>query len=144
MITFQPVDFLKGIRVARTQAREKRFFLIRRVALSASTKVSQRRFHRIALFAGKTSSLSTIDHHTEDAQETLDPPVAVFEHPNGVIESAIGLCTNLNRHCLSFLLPSIPLNVVEPAKIVTVKHSEEHGGLLLFPSAVRDARGLSE
>jgi hypothetical protein len=111
MITFQPADFLKRIRVGRTEAWEKRLFFIRRVALSAGTKVLQRRFHRIALFAGKSSPLGAVNHRTENAQEALDPPVAVFQHPNGIIESAIGLCTNLNRHRFSSWPSSLRLIV---------------------------------
>jgi hypothetical protein len=111
MITFQPADFLKRICVGRKQAWEKRFFLIRRVALSARAEVLKCSLHRIALFAGETSSLGAADYHTENAQKALDPPVAVFQHPNGIIESAIGLCTNLNRHRFSSLPSSLRLIV---------------------------------
>jgi hypothetical protein len=111
MITFQPADFLKRIRVARTQAWEKRLFFIRGVALSARAEVLKCSLHRISLFADESSPLGAVNHHTENAQEALDPPVAVFQHPNGIIESAIGLCTNLNRHRFSSLPTSLRLIV---------------------------------
>jgi hypothetical protein len=111
MVAFQPVNFRKRARLRFTQPGKERFFLIRRVALSARAEVLQRRFHRIALFAGKSSPLGAVNHRTENAQEALDPPVAVFQHPNGILESAIGLCTNLNRHRFSSWPSSLRLIV---------------------------------
>src|ERR1035441_5577331 len=98
MVALQPVNFRKRARLRFTQPGKERLFLILRVALSARAEVLKCSLHRIALFAGETSSLGTADYHTENAQEALDPPVAVFQHADGIVESAIGLCTNLNRH----------------------------------------------
>jgi hypothetical protein len=100
MITFQPADRLNGVRVGRTQAWEKRFFFIRRMALAAGSEVLQGCLHRVALLGGQAPALCSVNHYTQNAKETLNPSVAVFQHPYGIIESAIGLCANLNCHCL--------------------------------------------
>jgi len=91
MIVFKPVDLLEGFRVGLAQSRKERFFLIRRVALSASSEVLERSFDRIVFFSGKASASRSINHNAKDAQETLYPSVAVLEHANWVVKSAVRL-----------------------------------------------------
>src|ERR1700738_1961509 len=105
MIVFETVDLHQGLRVGLSQSRKERFFLIRRVALSASPEVLQRSPDRIAFLIGKAPALCSINHDTEDAKEALDASVAVLEHADRVVKTAIGLCANLNCHGVPLLLP---------------------------------------
>jgi hypothetical protein len=98
MIVLKPVDFLEGFRVGLAQSWKERFFLIRCVALSASSEVLQRSLDCIAFLIGKTPALRSIYHNTKNAEEALDPSVAVFEHADRVIKTAIGSCADLNCH----------------------------------------------
>jgi hypothetical protein len=74
------------------------------MALSTCTEVLQRSLDRIALLASQPPALCAINCHAEDAEETLNPPVAVLEHANRIIETAVRLSTYLNRHSISLLL----------------------------------------
>ncbi|MFZ0301197.1 MAG: hypothetical protein WAL75_00870, partial [Terracidiphilus sp.] len=51
-----------------------------------------------AFLLGKTPALSSIDYNTKNSEETFDPSVAVFEHADRVVKTAVVLRANLNRH----------------------------------------------
>ena len=52
------------------------------------------------LIVSQSSAPSAIRHYTENMEKTLDPAMAVNEHPNRVVEYAIWLRTYLYRHAL--------------------------------------------
>ncbi len=98
MIVLKPVDLLEGFCIGLAQSWQERFFLIRCVASSASLEVLEGSLHRIAFLLGKSPALRSIDHNTKNAEEALDPSVAVFEHADRVVKTAVVLRANLNRH----------------------------------------------
>jgi hypothetical protein len=77
--------------------------------------------HRIALLAGETSPLGAVNHHTKNAKEALDSPVAILEHANRIIEPAVGLCTNLDSHGCSF-----------PCQFSSLRHIVVHSAAIAF------------
>src|ERR1019366_8998064 len=98
MASLQPADLFNGTWGKCTQPRKQRLFFIRRVPLSAGAAVLKSSLHRIALFADQAPALGAFSHHAENAEEALDPAMAVFEHAKRIIESAVGLRANLYRH----------------------------------------------
>ncbi len=77
-------------------------------------------------------------HHTENTEKTLDPPVAILEHANRIIETAVGLYTNLDRH--GFSSPFFPVSLI----VVHLRRPGGHEVLLLFSFAVLVAHSPSE
>jgi hypothetical protein len=74
---------------------KQRFFLIRGVSQPAHAKVLERRLYGCHLFVRQSSVPGAIRHHTENMKKTLDPAMAVDEHTNRVVKSAIWLRTYL-------------------------------------------------
>jgi hypothetical protein len=87
---------------------------IRGVALPASTEVLQRGLNCGALFTGKSSALCAINYNTENVEKALDSSMAILEHANRIVETAVRLCANLNRHNISSLLPFLVIVVQSP------------------------------
>jgi hypothetical protein len=65
---------------------------------SARLEVLQGRPNGVALLICQAPALCAINHNAEDAEETLNPSVAVFQHPNWIIKTAVRFRTDLNRH----------------------------------------------
>ena len=72
--------------------------VLRGVALAACTEVLQCSLSCDARPVGKISALGAINYNAENAEETFNPSVAIFEHANRIIEPAVDLCADLNRH----------------------------------------------
>jgi hypothetical protein len=88
------------------------------VALPAGSEVLMRSLHRIAFLIGKSPVLRPIYHNAKNAEEALYPSVAVLEHTNWVVKTAVGLCTDLNGHGVPSI-PTIPVIVFySSAKVV--------------------------
>ena len=64
----------------------------------------------IALLISKIPALRPINHNAKNAEEALYPSVAVLEHTNWVVKTAVGLCTDLNGHGVPSI-PTIPMIV---------------------------------
>jgi hypothetical protein len=66
------------------------------------------------------------NHHTKNAKEAFDSPVAILEHANRIIKPAVGLCTNLDSHGCTFpsLFSSLRDIVVYSAAIAFFMHPE--------------------
>jgi hypothetical protein len=103
MVALKTIDLCEERCVGLTQSWKKRFLFIHSMALSACPEVLQCSLDGIPLLASQTPALCAINYHAEDAEETLNPPVTVLEHADRIIETAVGLSTYLNRHCIPLL-----------------------------------------
>jgi len=86
------------------QSRKEGLFFIRCVPFPANVKILKRRLHGRPLFAGKASGMRTFSNHTQDVEEMLNPAMAVFQHADRIIESAVWFCAYLYRHLAAFCL----------------------------------------
>ncbi len=78
-----------------SEPREQRFFLVGIVPLAANAKVLKRGLHGCGLFIGQSSPMSALNYSTQDIKEMLDPAMAVHEHPDRIVESAVRLGADL-------------------------------------------------
>ena len=120
MIAFKTIDILERFHIALTQSWKKRFLFIRSVALPASPEVLQCRLDCVALFGCQTSPLRPLGHNAQNAKEAFDSSVAIFQHANRVVETAVRLGTDLNRH--GFHLYSFPYDCRPLASIGSPGH----------------------
>jgi hypothetical protein len=106
MVVFEPANLLEvGGDGFCAKPGKQRFFLIGSVPQTAHAKVLERRLCGCHLFVRQSSVASAICHYTENMEKALDPAMAVDEHTNRVVKSAIRLRTYLYRHSL---LSSVP------------------------------------
>ena len=89
---------LGTIEIRRTKAREDRLFFVGIVATTALLKIVKGGGYRSRFFLTQGTPGSLLCDQAEDMKESLDATVAVLKHPQGIVETAIWLCTNLYAH----------------------------------------------
>ena len=104
MVAFKSVDLFQASRGLCAQSRKQRLFFICRVPFATRVKVLERSFYSRLLFAGKAPGVRTLDHQAQDVEEVLNPAMAVLQHADRIVESAIRSCAYLYRHSLTFFL----------------------------------------
>src|ERR1700722_9779596 len=87
------------------EPRKQRLFFIRRVPLPTHTKIVKRSLDRAPFLIREISALGSLRHDAEDSQKAFNSSMAVFEHDERIIKSAVGPGTNLYRHILILSVP---------------------------------------
>ena len=89
MVAFKSVDLFQANRGLCAQPGKQGLFLICGVPFATHVKVLERSFCSRLLFAGEAPGVRTLGHQAQDVEEVLNPTMAVFQHANRIIESAI-------------------------------------------------------
>ena len=89
--------FLRSIGAA-AEAGEEKVFLVGRVACAAQAEVVQCRVDGRRLFGIESTAASTIRHCAENLQKVFDAAMAILQHAERVIESAVAPGSDLNGH----------------------------------------------
>jgi len=85
------------------KAREEGIFLVGIMPPAAFLEIMKRGFDCFRLFRGQGSAASAFGYEAENVKEAFDPSVAIGEHSDWVIESAVGFGANLYSHVLGSL-----------------------------------------
>jgi S-adenosylmethionine hydrolase len=110
-----------------TQPWKERLFFICCMPFATHVKILERSLHGRRLFAGKAASMRSLGDQTQYFKEALNPAMAVFEHANWIIESAVWFCAYLDRHGSAFLQLSSNLSI--PCQKVRSQDKSIHGSI---------------
>ena len=104
MLGFEALDLNKDLRRHRggihvSEPRKERLFFVHVVAGTRLGEVMQSGFNSATLLGVEYAAACPRGDKTEDSEEALDPAVTIFEHADGIVESAIWFCADLDRHC---------------------------------------------
>jgi hypothetical protein len=86
------------------QPRKQRLLFVTRMPFPALPKVVESSLHSADLFLCHFSAAGSLNNAAQDAKETLNSTMAVCEHSNWIVESAVRFRSNLYRHDLSSFL----------------------------------------
>ena len=80
---------------------KQRLLFVQSVPLAACAEVFESRTNGVSLFPAERTFLLTLCYLAENPEEILDPPMAIPEHAQWIVESGIRPRADLNRHVSS-------------------------------------------
>src|ERR1035441_4310616 len=90
MVAFEAIDFFEiASGEFSPQSRKQRLFFIGCVPFATHVEILKCSLNGGSLFAGKAPRVPALSNQAQDVEEMLDPAMAIFQHANRIVESAV-------------------------------------------------------